>query len=240
LKRLRISYRGKYSGFVTKQTNFIIVGSKPSKKLLEKAQELKMDLILYSTLAGIINGSVDPECTAFEEVPEIAEHSQGYNHPAIQCNTNLPGMEEVAAAKVTFSGVRLRKCKEAATPEGTPERAHLVAGSELIGQRGVLGMSKLRKKACRYASVVHATLWVLQGDIKDLIMELLFMGLDTLRVEDKRVCFLHPNNPSLHAKKATGHTFQVSKDSWFSIRASPTSRTTLKRDASTPTTSPSG
>jgi hypothetical protein len=201
LKHLIISYVGRYSGFVTKQTNFIIVGIKPSKKFLKKAQELKTDLILYSPLAGMINGSVNPECKAFEEVPEIVEHSQGYNLPAIQRNINLPGTDKVAAAKVTFSGIRLRKCKEAATPEGTPEHANLVAGSELIRQRGVLDTFKLGKKACRYASVVHATLWVPQGDVKDLTMELLFMGLDTLRGEDKTVCLLHPNNPSLHAKK---------------------------------------
>ncbi len=180
-ERLIISYGGKYRGFATKQTIFIITSRKPSKKLLEKAWELKVDLILYSTLAGMIHGSVDPKCTAFKKVPEIAEHSQGFDPPAIQHDTNLPGTEEVAAAKVTFSDVRLRERKEAATPEGTPERANLVAGSELIGQRGVLDTSKRRKKVCRYASMVHTTLWVLQGDVKDLIMELLFMGLDTLR-----------------------------------------------------------
>jgi hypothetical protein len=62
-------------------------------------------------------------------------------------------------------------------------------------------MSKLRKKVCRDASMVHATLWVPQGDVKDWIMVSLFMGLDTLRAEDKMVCFLHPNNPSQQAKK---------------------------------------
>ncbi len=144
---------------------------------------------------------MDPKCAAFEEVSEIAEHSQGYNPPAIQHNTSLPGTKEVAAEKVTFSGIRLRKLKEAATPEGTLERANLVAGSKLIGRRGVLDTSKLRKKACRYASMLHATLWVQQCDAKDLILELLFMVLDTLRAEDKTVCCLHPNNPSLHAKK---------------------------------------
>jgi hypothetical protein len=122
-------------------------------------------------------------------------------------------MDKVTAAKVTFNGIRLRKRKEAATPEGTPKHANLVAGSELIGQRGVLDMSKLRKKVCRYASMVHTILWVPQGDIKDLIMELLFMGLDTLRAEDKTVCFLHPNNLSLHEKTTTGHASKVSKDS---------------------------
>jgi hypothetical protein len=149
----------------------------------------------------MISGSVDPKCAAFEEVPEIVEHSQGYNPPAIQRDTNLPGTDEVATAKVTFSSTRLRKCKEAATPGGTPERANLVAGSELMGQRGVCDMSKLSKKACSYASVEHASLQVLQGDVKDLIMELLFMELVTIRAEEKTVCFLHPNNPSLHAKK---------------------------------------
>jgi hypothetical protein len=39
------------------------------------------------------------------------------------------------------------------------------------------------------------------GDIKELVMELLFMGLDTLRAEDKTVCFLHPNDSSQQAKK---------------------------------------
>ncbi len=63
MKRLIISYGGKYSGFVTKQTNFIIVGSKPSKKLLKKAQELKRDLILYVGHSGTFkagNGTTDP------------------------------------------------------------------------------------------------------------------------------------------------------------------------------------
>jgi hypothetical protein len=45
LNRLIISYGGRYSRIVTKQTNFIIVGSKPSKKFFAKAQELKTDLI---------------------------------------------------------------------------------------------------------------------------------------------------------------------------------------------------
>jgi hypothetical protein len=61
LRRLIISHGRTYSGFVTKQTNFIIVGSKPRKKFLEKAQELKTDLISYSTCARMMNGSVDPK-----------------------------------------------------------------------------------------------------------------------------------------------------------------------------------
>ncbi len=143
----------------------------------------------------MIEGTVDPEWAAYEEVPEIKEYSQGYNPPAIQCNTNLPGAKEVAAAKVTFSGMRLKKHKDVATPEGTLEHTNLVAGSKIVRKRGVLDTSLLRKKTCKYVSVVHATLWIPQGNVKDLVMELLFMGLDTLRMEDKTVCFLHPNDP---------------------------------------------
>ncbi len=54
--------------------------------------------------------------------------------------------EEAAAAKVTFSGVRLKKRKEATTPEGTPDRTNLIAGTELIGKRRTLDASRLRKK----------------------------------------------------------------------------------------------
>ncbi len=49
--------------------------------------------------------------------------------------------------------------------------------------------------------MVHATLHVPHGNVKELVMELLFMGLNTLRTEDKTVCFLHPNDPSQQAKK---------------------------------------
>jgi hypothetical protein len=36
--------------------------------------------------------------------------------------------------------------------------------------------------------------------VKNLVMELIFMGLDTLRAEVKSVCFLHPNDPNQKAK----------------------------------------
>jgi hypothetical protein len=48
--------------------------------------------------------------------------------------------------------------------------------------------------------VVHATIRVPHGDVKNLVMELMFMGLNTLRAEDKSVCFLHPNDASQKAK----------------------------------------
>jgi hypothetical protein len=92
--------------------------------------------------------------------------------------------------------------------------------------------------------MVHATLRILHGDVKELVMELLFMGLDTLRTEDKNVCFLHPNNPSQQAKKSDkicppsfNKSIQIG---WFLIKISPTSRMTSEKDANAPITSPSG
>ncbi len=49
--------------------------------------------------------------------------------------------------------------------------------------------------------MVHATLRVPQGNVKELVMELLFMCLDILRMEDKTVCFIHLNDPNQQAKK---------------------------------------
>ena len=75
-----------------------------------------------------------------------------------------------------------------------------MAESKLLEKKGVLDVSHLRKNKCKYFSVVHATLRVPHGDVKNLIMELMFMCLDTLRGEDKSVCFLHPNDTSHNAK----------------------------------------
>ncbi len=75
-----------------------------------------------------------------------------------------------------------------------------MAGSELLGKKGILDVSHLRKNKCKYVSGVHATMRVPHGGMKNLVMDLMFMGLDTLRVEDNSVCFLHPNDPNQRAK----------------------------------------
>jgi hypothetical protein len=232
LKRLVISYGGKFDGFLNKNTNFMIVGSKPCRKTITKTRTYSADLISYATLEAIIEGTVEPDYAQFETLPEIKEYSQAdrgilrnttlpteetlkdteetaaakLNPPKIVRNTTLPtegtskDTEEAAAAKVTFAEVKLKKKrKESSTPEGTPER-QLVDGTALLGKKGVLDTSLLRKNRCKYASVVYATLRVPHGDVKNLVMELLFMGLDTLRAEDKTVCFLHPNDPSQKVK----------------------------------------
>ncbi len=49
--------------------------------------------------------------------------------------------------------------------------------------------------------MVHVTLKVPSGTVKDLVMDLLFMGLDIIRLEDKLVCFVHPKDSSQTTKK---------------------------------------
>jgi hypothetical protein len=202
VKHLLTSHGGRYISSVTKQTDFLILGRKPNKKQIEKAQGAKTKLTTISTLEEIINGTVSPKEAAYEEAPDTRNFFHGHNPPPIHHETDLPlEKEEAAAAKVMFSGVRLKKRKKATTPEGTPDCMNLIAGTELIGKKGTLDTSRLRKKTSKYISVVHATLRILNGNVKELVIELLFMGLDTLQTEDKNVCFLHPKDPSQQAKK---------------------------------------
>ena len=49
--------------------------------------------------------------------------------------------------------------------------------------------------------MAHVTLRVPSGTVKDLVMDLLFMGLDIIRSEDKSVCFVHPKDSSQTTKK---------------------------------------
>ncbi len=206
LKRLDIPQGGQFTLNINKQMKFLIVGLKPSKKRIKKARLVNADIISYTTLEGMIARTVAPEFTNFEPQPDLGEYSQGTNPPKILHNRTFssveppPEAEETATAKVSFTGVKIRKCKEVSTPEGTPECPNLVAGSELLGKKRILDVSHLRKNKCKYVSVVHATMWVPHGGVKNLVMDLMFMGLDTLRAEDKSVCFLHPNDPNQRAK----------------------------------------
>jgi BRCT domain type II-containing protein len=107
LKCLVASHGGKYISSLTKQTDFLIVGSKPNKKQIEKAQGTKTKLITIFTLKGMINGTVSPKGAAYEDAPDARGYSQGHNPPTIHCETDIPDEEgEAAAAKVTFSGIR--------------------------------------------------------------------------------------------------------------------------------------
>jgi hypothetical protein len=138
LKHLVISYGGWFTLNINKQTRFLIVGSKLSKKTIEKAHLANAGIISYTTLEGMIAGTVGPEFASFEPQPNLREYLQGNNHPDIQCGKTFtaveapPGAEETAAAKVSFTGVKIRKSKEVSTPERTSEHPNLVVGSKLL------------------------------------------------------------------------------------------------------------
>ncbi len=74
LKRLVISYGGKFTQSITKQTNFLIVGLKPSKKAIDKEHTGNVDIISYTTLEGMIAGTVMPKFASFEPQPELGEY----------------------------------------------------------------------------------------------------------------------------------------------------------------------
>ncbi len=60
LKHLVTSYGGQFTLNINKQTRFLIVGSKPSEKTIEKAHLVNADIISYTTLGGMIAGTVAP------------------------------------------------------------------------------------------------------------------------------------------------------------------------------------
>ncbi len=54
-----------------------------------------------------------------------------------------------------------------------------------------------------FTPVVQAFIHCASGNVKELIMELIFEGLATLHVEDKTICFLHPLDFNQQAWKCT-------------------------------------
>ncbi len=104
-------------------------------------------------------------------------------------------------ATIRFSSTKQVKRKQ---PSDTPEcpGANLVPGSKIIGARGVINLADMKKgKEPKFISMIHASMRVPSGNVKELVMDLLFMGLDTLRAENKSVCFIHPTDSSQQAKK---------------------------------------
>jgi hypothetical protein len=94
------------------------------------------------------------------------------------------------------------KSKKRKDPSNTPKKVILAPGTEVICPRGVIDMTGLpKKKIPKHISIIQVTLQVPSGIVKDLAMELMFSGLDTIRTEDKTVCFVHPTNPEQYTKK---------------------------------------
>ncbi len=93
------------------------------------------------------------------------------------------------------------------SPQG--KTGSLVEGSILINKRGepphAIGC---RNKAGgrslpKYTTVVQMYIPCPSGNVKELIMELIFEGLATFHVKDKTVCFLHLLDFNQQAQKHT-------------------------------------
>jgi hypothetical protein len=85
----------------------------------------------------------------------------------------------------------------------------LVEGSILINRRGeppcAIGHRNEagERSLPKYTMVVQVYICCPSGNVKELIMELIFEGLATLHAEDKTVCFLHPLDFNQQARKRT-------------------------------------
>jgi hypothetical protein len=85
----------------------------------------------------------------------------------------------------------------------------LVEGSILINRRGEppCAIGRCNKvgghSIPKYTMVVQMYIHCPSGNVKELIMELIFEGLATLHAEDKTVCFLHPLDFNQQARKHT-------------------------------------
>jgi hypothetical protein len=115
--------------------------------------------------------------------PGTAAESHNLGSLAIQQDAKMSDTEEVASGTIRWSNLKSKKRKD---PSATPDQSALVASSEVVCPRGVLDLSCLPKqKEPKYNSAVHVTLTVPLGTVKDFVMDLLFMGLETIRSEDK-------------------------------------------------------
>ncbi len=212
LKRLIISHGGHYVDQVTKETKLLIIREYPGKSKVEKARSLGIHLGTYELVQELLVGEIFWAGLLAQLAPAIAVYSQGYGPPSILCKSGEPGLDKVTTFSRNFKEPGLDKATSSSTirfsttkqvmrkkPTDTPEcpSANLVPGSEIIARRGILNLANLRKgKEPKFISIIHVIVWVPSGNVKELVMNLLFMELDTLRAKDKTVCFVHPTNSS--------------------------------------------
>jgi hypothetical protein len=217
LKCLIISHSGHYADQVTKETKLLIIGEYPGKSKVEKARSLGIHLTMYESVQELLAGEISRAGLLAQPAPAIAEYSKGYGPSSILCKSGEPGPDKVTmlarnskepgsdkatlSSTIRFSTTKQVKCKK---PTNTPEcpPVNLVPGSEIIAGRGILNLANLKKgKEPKFISVIHVIVRVPSGNVKELVMDLLFMGLDTLKAKDKMVCFVHPTNHGQQARK---------------------------------------
>ncbi len=216
-KHLIISHGGHYADQVTKETKLVIIGEQPGKLKVKKDWFLGIHLATYGSIQELLLGEISLADLLAQPTPAIAEYSQGYGPPLILCRPVEPGLDKtMSTATIRFSSTKQVKRKQ---PSDTPAcpGANLVPGSKIIGARGVINLTNIKKgKESKFISVIHISMQVPSGNVKELVMDLLFMGLDFLRAEEKSVCFVHPTNSSQQAKKRQDmpRKFQKIHEDW--------------------------
>jgi hypothetical protein len=124
----------------------------------------------------------------------------------------MPDTEEAASGTNRWSNLKSKQRKD---PSATLDRSALVTGSEVIHPKEILDLSCLpKRKEPKYISLVHVTLRVPSGTVKDLVMDLLFMGLDTIWLEDKSLCFAHPKDSGQIAKEHQDMPAKFQNEDW--------------------------
>jgi hypothetical protein len=238
VKHRVISHGGRYSDQVNKDTKLIIIGESPGKSKVEKALTHKIHLVMYESILELLAGEISLKALFELPTPKIPEYLQGFGPPSIlrkpaettigRAATPVPNLSEEqglvkaeSTSSIRFSNTKQTKRKQ---PTRTPERSkvNLVPASEVTAERGTLNLANLKKgKEPKYISVINVTLRVPSGNVTELVMDLLFMGLDTLRAEDKTVCFVHPTDKSQTAKKRQDMPtkFQKIHEDWAEFEA---------------------
>jgi hypothetical protein len=124
--------------------------------------------------------------------------------------------EQSATKGVTFSNLKARKRKEVPKSPESPAVSKKLVENRVL-PRGTLDTSKVKTaKYPLYIRAVSITLRVSSGKVTELITELMFDGLDILCSEDKKVCFLHPDDFGRQAKKHADmpEKFQKIYETW--------------------------
>ncbi len=171
LWRFVLSHNGKWFKEVTKDTMLLVIGNKPGRAKVKKANKQKIPLITYGSLLSLIEGDTTLSELHHAPRPEILASSEGWGPslrpPEIQ-------RDQTAAKGITFSNLKpVRKRKE--IPK-TPERPVPNPRVENpIPAKGVLNQSRLRKtKEPRHNSVINITLQIPSGKVTVLITALMF------------------------------------------------------------------
>jgi hypothetical protein len=213
LRTLISTHSGTSSELVARTTTVLVIGDKPGKTKVDKTDELRIPIITYGSLISLIKGNITWSKLQHCDQPEITTYLEGFSAPMappeIQC-------KQSATKGVTFSNLKARKHKEVPkSPESPAASKQLV--ENLVSPRGMLDTSKVKRaKYPLYISVVSITLRIPSGKVTELTTELMLNGLKILCSEDKKVCFLHPDDFGQQAKKRADmpEKFQKIFETW--------------------------